>query len=134
MFKNDPQAFGSSITYMRRYCLSAIVGVSTDDDDDGEKAMRRNEPENTYKAKPKVEPKEPKPAENPDDPPITHEQLRKLHSTADKCDPDYISKVYGWLKDKGVNGFDGIRTSKLYESVIGGMQKNAQIYKGVKNV
>jgi len=32
---NDLQAAGSVITYMRRYTLSAIVGVATGDDDDG---------------------------------------------------------------------------------------------------
>lgn len=41
LLKNDPQALGSSLTYMRRYSLSAIVGISTDEDDDGEKAMNR---------------------------------------------------------------------------------------------
>lgn len=29
------QAFGSAITYARRYSLSAFLGISTDDDDDG---------------------------------------------------------------------------------------------------
>lgn len=33
--KNDPQAFGSAITYGRRYSLAAILGIVTDDDDDG---------------------------------------------------------------------------------------------------
>ncbi len=42
LLKSDPQAMGSSLTYMRRYSLSAIVGISTDEDDDGEKAMNRN--------------------------------------------------------------------------------------------
>ena len=38
--KNDPQAQGSAITYMRRYSLGAICGIMTeDDDDDGKKAM-----------------------------------------------------------------------------------------------
>lgn len=31
--KNDPQAFGSAVTYMRRYSLAALVGVVTEDDD-----------------------------------------------------------------------------------------------------
>jgi ERF superfamily len=31
---NTPQAQGSSITYMRRYAISAILGIATDDDDD----------------------------------------------------------------------------------------------------
>jgi hypothetical protein len=29
------QAFGSALTYLRRYALSALVGVAPDDDDDG---------------------------------------------------------------------------------------------------
>lgn len=33
-----PQGVGSAITYARRYALSAIVGVSTEDDDDGNRA------------------------------------------------------------------------------------------------
>lgn len=42
--KTDIQAIGSYITYLKRYNLSAIVGVATDDanDDDGENAMDRN--------------------------------------------------------------------------------------------
>lgn len=31
--KNTPQAIGSSITYLRRYTFSAIIGVTTEDDD-----------------------------------------------------------------------------------------------------
>ena len=44
--KNDPQSIGSVITYMKRYALSAIVGVVADEDDDAEVAMRhaRTEP------------------------------------------------------------------------------------------
>jgi hypothetical protein len=34
--KNTAQAVGSAITYGRRYALSAILGIATEDDDDGE--------------------------------------------------------------------------------------------------
>lgn len=38
--KTDPQSIGSALTYYRRYALSAILGLSADDeDDDGEGAM-----------------------------------------------------------------------------------------------
>jgi len=33
--KNDPQGYGSAITYARRYTLAAMVGIAPDDDDDG---------------------------------------------------------------------------------------------------
>lgn len=35
---NDPQGQGSAITYMRRYALSAMLGLATEDDDDGNSA------------------------------------------------------------------------------------------------
>ena len=38
LVKLDPQAVGSAITYARRYALSAMVGIVSDDDD-GESAM-----------------------------------------------------------------------------------------------
>lgn len=46
---NDPQAFGSAMTYARRYALAGILGIITDDDDDAEGAMNRQE------AKPQTE-------------------------------------------------------------------------------
>lgn len=35
-----PQAFGSALTYARRYSLSAILGIASDEDDDGAAAQR----------------------------------------------------------------------------------------------
>lgn len=37
---NDPQGQGSAITYMRRYALSAMLGLATEDDDDGTAASK----------------------------------------------------------------------------------------------
>lgn len=50
--KNDPQSFGSCQTYARRYGLSAMLGIATEDDDDAnaasaspkEKGGNREEP------------------------------------------------------------------------------------------
>lgn len=36
--KADPQAAGSALTYARRYALGAILGISTENDDDGNSA------------------------------------------------------------------------------------------------
>jgi ERF superfamily len=44
--KNDSQGMGAAITYLRRYSLSAIVGVVCDEDDDGETAVGRGKSQN----------------------------------------------------------------------------------------
>jgi hypothetical protein len=41
--KNDPQGYGSAITYARRYALSAMLSVAAEDDD-GEAASGRAQP------------------------------------------------------------------------------------------
>lgn len=38
--KQDPQGYGSAITYVRRFSLSAAVGVVADDDDDANAASK----------------------------------------------------------------------------------------------
>lgn len=43
--KSDPQAQGSAITYARRYALSAILGIATDEDDDGNAATPQAKPQ-----------------------------------------------------------------------------------------
>ena len=40
---NDPQKFGSAITYLRRYSLQSMIGiVGSDEDDDGNGASNKN--------------------------------------------------------------------------------------------
>ena len=56
IMKQDPQAVGSSLTYARRYALSAMVGICADEDDDGEKAMGRKTATEKVEEK-KVDPK-----------------------------------------------------------------------------
>lgn len=38
---NELQLLGSYFTYLRRYCLSAMVGVAPDEDDDGNKGQKK---------------------------------------------------------------------------------------------
>lgn len=39
--KQDPQGFGSALTYAKRYSLAAMLGVVADEDDDGNAASTR---------------------------------------------------------------------------------------------
>jgi hypothetical protein len=44
--KNDPQGYGSALTYSRRYALQVAVGIVCEDDDDGNKAGKSLADEN----------------------------------------------------------------------------------------
>lgn len=48
-----PQSQGSAITYLRRYALSAILGIATEEDDDGNQATHKK----TAPQKPKMPPR-----------------------------------------------------------------------------
>ena len=39
--KNDPQGYGSALTYARRYSIASMIGLITEDDDDAEAACGR---------------------------------------------------------------------------------------------
>lgn len=64
--KADPQGQGSILTYMRRYALVAMLGLNTDEDDDGNRAAHPA-PAAAAKAKPGATHAAPpmKPAERP---------------------------------------------------------------------
>jgi hypothetical protein len=40
VLSNDPQTIGSALTYARRYAMSAMLGISADEDDDAERATK----------------------------------------------------------------------------------------------
>lgn len=52
---DDPQAMGSAITYARRYALMSLLGMKTEEDDDGENAKGRgtSKKADTFKKKAK---------------------------------------------------------------------------------
>lgn len=61
--KQDAQATGSTITYLKRYSLSAMFGITSDEDDDGNSAsgnkqgkQNNNYQQNNYNQEPPVNP------------------------------------------------------------------------------
>jgi hypothetical protein len=84
--ESSPQAIGSAITYARRYAMSAMLGVSADEDDDAE---------GTTNHKPVQ--KESKPAEKPTIEPVTKEQVKAIEEAVVKhC---YNAKAF--IESKG---------------------------------
>ena len=60
--KDDPQGLGSALTYLRRYALAAVVGVTATEDDDGNAAST---PANARAAAPAPRPYIPPPVSMP---------------------------------------------------------------------
>ena len=69
--KDDPQGLGSALTYLRRYALAAVVGVTATEDDDGNAAST---PANSRVAAPAPRPYIPPPVSPPavNAPPVAH--------------------------------------------------------------
>lgn len=55
---NDPQSIGSSETYIRRYDLSAFLGIAWDKDDDGNAASQPGQRQNAQRQQPSTAKKE----------------------------------------------------------------------------
>jgi len=85
--KDDPQGMGSCLTYARRYMLSAIVGTTSDDeDDDGEGASGRTN------GKSKTAPTK------SNEPMITPSEAHELMRLRLSLKEDQKTALDGWIK------------------------------------
>ena len=83
--KNDPQAYGSAVSYAKRYSLQMACGIATtDEDDDAEKAMQRTKPATQVK-RPKKK---------------THDLLNAKGGLLKKCDSP-IDVLNTWKEEYG---------------------------------
>ncbi len=82
--KKDPQSLGSAITYFRRYCLSAMVGVAPDDDD-GEKAQAGFRNQKNEEVKPVTKK-------------ISDIEAADLKNILDECSEDYKNYFFKSIK------------------------------------
>lgn len=101
--KNDSQGVGAAITYLRRYSLSAIVGVVCDDDDDGETAMGRGKTQNKQ-------------------PPIPIEEKQ---STIDKVELASLTNLFNTLDDESKKIFKEWIKKSLNVDFLTEIPKNA---------
>jgi hypothetical protein len=121
--KGDAHGLGSALSYGRRYGLSALLALSTDEDDDGNAAAK------APPAKPQAKPAPAAPAPGqrlhdrvPTTPPPEAMTLAKAETVELKgqrlvdMDDDRLDKLRTWAQDKG-NGFilaaiDAIQASR----------------------
>jgi len=109
--QNTCQAQGAGITYARRYALAALVGC-VQDDDDGESAMERS-------AKTKKDIKK-------EDLSIINEvQLKELLDLQDRCDGEYLGKLFSYLKSEGIDYLEKLPMS-FFKKIATGMRQNIE--------
>ena len=93
--KNDSQGIGAAITYLRRYSLSAIVGVVCDNDDDGETSVGRGktQQQNNQTSPLPPEKKEEAPAER-----IDKTEIIALTTLIQNLDEESKKSFLDWIR------------------------------------
>jgi hypothetical protein len=99
--KDDPQSLGSAISYARRYSLSALLGIVSDEDDDANIATKP-EPKPVVKAEAKPEPR-PKPetttpAPTKAEPGISPAQTKKIYASVEEKGIE-VPTIKNYLKE-----------------------------------
>ena len=103
--KQTPQGHGSTLTYLRRYTLSAIFGVSSDKDDDGNESSGNN-----AKKASKSQLKQ-------------MEDLRKEYTARANLDYDAKKKLDDWVDETMANPDYLQATENAVERTIAGLKK-----------
>ena len=93
--KNDPQQLGSCITYAKRYQLASLLGISSEVDDDGNKATFGNN--NTPKP-PKKAPTTPPPQAEGNNTTLISETQRKRLFEVGKGNAELVKEVLAEYK------------------------------------
>ena len=105
--KNDPQSIGSAITYAKRYALSAIFGITSDQDDDGNEATQTKKQPSTKTKK-------------QDEPVISVEKanyyLREVAKISTEKGKEDGSIVKWFLKHLGVVDYKQIKESQVEQA------------------
>lgn len=98
----SPQAMGSAITYARRYGLSAMLGIVTDEEDDGDSAQAQ--PAKSKDAKyQNISVSEPKPAEPPKKPAAEKPADKSHEQMVDKAQGIFGGKIIETTQKKASN-------------------------------
>lgn len=87
--KADPQGVGSALTYLRRYCLQSIAGITAEDDDDGHAATHRPTAQQPAK--------QPAPAANGEAAVTLPQLVAQLPTKQPPADGADLSQRVGWL-------------------------------------
>jgi hypothetical protein len=116
--KNTPQGLGSVSTYLRRYQLSSVLGIASEDDDDGN--SNESQPkEDKSKSKKEDKPKEDKPEDGLKKAIETIENLcsELQEKGVDKNAISDAIKKHNIINDKAIANYNKIKDIEIARSV-----------------
>lgn len=114
--KPTAQGIGSSITYARRYALSSILGVASEDDDDGNEASQTGK-----KGKPATPKATPKPKADDKIKVLVDELVEKAKTLQEKGIEQ--GKIMDIFKEKGHPNPNTIKDVKLGNEILAELKK-----------
>jgi hypothetical protein len=101
--KPDIQSLGSTITYLRRYSLGALCGISTEEEDDGERLMDRKKEDLKKQEEPKKK----------SEPKLSEQQIEELSLILGNCSDEYQKQVWAGLNSQKIFAWEEL-THDLY--------------------
>ena len=113
--KNDAQGFGAGVTYMRRYALVSMLGISQEDDD-GESTLTEQQKEERRRDKAGLRPQA---ANSPQKP--SAQQVENLQKVLEDCPRDFVDKINGIMDSDGIKEFRDLPLpsfEKIYVSAL----------------
>jgi hypothetical protein len=114
------QEFGSALTYARRYSLSSLIGIASEDDDDGQTAAPTPQPEPK-----KVAPKTLPPQSYPQDPQEFQNELEAaLTNDAPKSQLDELYEL------SDLYGITNAKAKEIIKEVTGKAKKSTELSAG----
>ena len=127
--KDDPQGLGSALTYLRRYALAAVVGVTATEDDDGNAAST---PANSRVAAPASRPYIPPPVSPPavNAPPVAHKPVSQPVSQPVQTATSTTSAVQAIVEFYKVDQGTGKNNKPYTKHRIGWLDSNGKMIYG----
>jgi hypothetical protein len=119
--RQDPQGYGAALTYFKRYSLSAMVGVSSDEDDDAERAMDRVSKTGQHVSITIPSKDKSFPAAST----ITELEWKSLNDLLSKCTEDHQNKVWLYLDSQKISCEKDI-DKPLLQKLTAGALKNIE--------
>lgn len=117
------QAFGCQLTYCKRYALSSMLGISADEDDDGELDRKETPPQK------QVEPKKSAPVTK-----IDEKQAIEIQDILNHCEPKYQKWFYSYISGHyNVTNLTDL-SSEIYPGMKESALKNMEKYSKVQTI